>query len=106
MPSTVRRGLITGAVLTSLAVAASSCSSAHTGTNAASSCSASPGRAVTGGQSRRSGPGDITKIRHVIVIMQENRSFDQYFGTYPRADGIPRRNGTRLCASATPRVVA
>src|SRR5215831_10940295 len=31
----------------------------------------------------------IHKIRHVIVIMQENRSFDEYFGTYPGADGIP-----------------
>jgi phospholipase C len=28
-------------------------------------------------------------IRHVIVIMQENRSFDHYFGTFPGADGIP-----------------
>ena len=25
--------------------------------------------------------------------MQENRSFDHYFGTFPRADGIPMRNG-------------
>jgi phospholipase C len=32
---------------------------------------------------------DIHKIKHVIVIMQENRSFDQYFGTFPGADGIP-----------------
>src|SRR4051794_929442 len=32
---------------------------------------------------------DIHKIQHVIVIMQENRSFDSYFGTYPGADGIP-----------------
>ena len=31
----------------------------------------------------------IHKIRHVVIIMQENRSFDSYFGTYPRADGIP-----------------
>ena len=31
----------------------------------------------------------IHKIRHVIVIVQENRSFDSYFGTYPGADGIP-----------------
>jgi len=30
------------------------------------------------------------KIKHVIVIMQENRSFDHYFGTFPGADGIPR----------------
>jgi phospholipase C len=35
----------------------------------------------------------IHKIRHVVVIMQENRSFDSYFGTYPGADGIPMRNG-------------
>ncbi len=35
-------------------------------------------------------PAGIHKIKHVIVIMQENRSFDQYFGTYPGADGIPR----------------
>src|SRR4029079_6127697 len=38
--------------------------------------------------------GDIHKIRHVIVIMQENRSFDHYFGTFPGADGIPMGNGT------------
>ena len=29
------------------------------------------------------------KLRHVIIIMQENRSFDHYFGTFPGADGIP-----------------
>ncbi|MDQ6944068.1 MAG: hypothetical protein M3169_16340, partial [Candidatus Eremiobacteraeota bacterium] len=33
-------------------------------------------------------PG-IRKIEHVVIIMQENRSFDTYFGTYPGADGIP-----------------
>jgi phospholipase C len=32
----------------------------------------------------------IHKIKHVIVIMQENRSFDHYFGTYPGAAGLPR----------------
>jgi phospholipase C len=31
----------------------------------------------------------IRKIQHVVIIMQENRSFDNYFGTYPGADGIP-----------------
>ena len=34
-------------------------------------------------------PSGIHKIEHVVVIMQENRSFDSYFGTYPGADGIP-----------------
>ncbi len=33
--------------------------------------------------------GNPTPIRHVIVITQENRSFDHYFGTFPGADGIP-----------------
>src|SRR5215475_7796582 len=33
-------------------------------------------------------PG-IHKIKHVIVITQENRSFDNYFGTFPGANGIP-----------------
>jgi phospholipase C len=32
-------------------------------------------------------------IQHVIVIVQEDRSFDSYFGTYPGADGIPMANG-------------
>ncbi len=35
----------------------------------------------------------IFKIKHIVVIMQENRSFDSYFGTYPSADGIPMKNG-------------
>src|SRR3974390_2372964 len=38
-------------------------------------------------------PPGIRKIKHVIVIMQENRSFDSYFGTFPGADGIPAANG-------------
>ena len=42
----------------------------------------------------------IHKIQHVIVIMQENRSFDEYFGTFPGADGIPMAHGipTVVCA--------
>jgi len=31
----------------------------------------------------------LDKIQHVVVIMQENHSFDNYFGTFPGADGIP-----------------
>ncbi len=38
-------------------------------------------------------PAGIHKIKHVIVIMQENRSFDSYFGAFPGADGIPMKNG-------------
>jgi len=38
-------------------------------------------------------PAGIHKIKHVIVIQQENRSFDSYFGTFPGADGIPMASG-------------
>jgi phospholipase C len=38
-------------------------------------------------------PAGIHKIKHVIIIMQENRSFDSYFGTYPGAIGIPMHDG-------------
>lgn len=31
----------------------------------------------------------LSKIEHFVFIIQENRSFDSYFGTYPGADGIP-----------------
>jgi phospholipase C len=31
-----------------------------------------------------------TPIKHVIVIMEENHSFDNYFGTFPGANGIPK----------------
>jgi phospholipase C len=34
-----------------------------------------------------------SKIQHIIIIVQENRSFDSYFGTYPGANGIPKRHG-------------
>jgi phospholipase C len=35
----------------------------------------------------------VHKIQHVIIIQQENRSFDSYFGTFPGADGIPMQGG-------------
>ena len=35
------------------------------------------------------GEEGIHKIKHVVMLMQENRSFDEYFGTYPGANGIP-----------------
>src|SRR5215831_2580506 len=39
----------------------------------------------------QSGPGPSTKtpIRHLVVIFQENVSFDHYFGTYPVALNPP-----------------
>jgi phospholipase C len=36
---------------------------------------------------RPTAPNGIDMIEHVIMVVQENRSFDHYFGTYPGADG-------------------
>lgn len=44
----------------------------------------------------------ISKIKHIVIIMQENRSFDSYFGTYPGADGIPTRNGVSIACVPDP----
>jgi phospholipase C len=44
----------------------------------------------------------IHKIQHVIIVMQENRSFDSYFGTYPGADGIPMRHGVPTVCVPSP----
>ena len=45
----------------------------------------------------------IHKIKHVIIIMQENRSFDSYFGTYPGAEGIPMRHGVPTVCVPNPK---
>jgi phospholipase C len=48
-----------------------------------------PGRPPLPHTTVTSTPAGIHKIQHVVVIVQENRSFDSFFGTYPGADGIP-----------------
>jgi len=48
----------------------------------------------------------IHKIEHVVVIMQENRSFDSYFGTFPGADGIPASDGQPTVCSPNPKTGA
>jgi phospholipase C len=45
----------------------------------------------------------IHKIKHIVVIMQENRSFDTYFGTFPGADGIPMSDGMPSVCVPDPR---
>src|SRR5713101_9799250 len=47
------------------------------------------------------GPHDFptkTPIKHVVVIFQENVSFDHYFGTYPHAK--ENNDGTKYFAGA------
>jgi phospholipase C len=73
-----RWAALAGAVaLAALAIAVASASSPTAPTATASARSSAPKLA------------GIHKIRHIVIIMQENRSFDSYFGTYPGADGIP-----------------
>ena len=94
-PATLLR---VGAGLAAAAAVLASCSNSPSSSSSSSPSSSSsssvhaervPGGA-TGTYLVESG---IHKIRHVIVIEQENRSFDSYFGTYPGADGIPTKNG-------------
>lgn len=33
-------------------------------------------------------PHDVTAIQHTVFILKENHTFDNYFGTYPGADGV------------------
>ena len=81
------------AVLAVLAAGLAACSSGRTAAGRPLT-TALHGAVVTGGPGGRYVvPAGIHKIKHVIIIMQENRSFDSYFGTYPGADGIPVRNG-------------
>src|ERR1700756_1660013 len=35
----------------------------------------------------------ITKINHVVVIYQENRSFDSLYGNFPGANGLAQAGG-------------
>jgi phospholipase C len=51
-------------------------------------CCSSPGRAHDG--DRDNDRADTqTPIKHVVIIIPENRTFDNYFGTYPHAANIP-----------------
>jgi len=52
----------------------------HTGTS---------GRTNSNGTNTIHGISRNNPIKHIVVIMQENHSFDNYFGTYPGANGIP-----------------
>ena len=42
-----------------------------------------------GGGGQGGGPSTSTPIKHLVVIFQENISFDHYFGTYPNATNPP-----------------
>jgi phospholipase C len=43
--------------------------------------------------------GNLNKVNHIIVIVQENHSYDNYFGALAYAPGSPYHNGNGACAS-------
>ena len=50
---------------------------------------------------RHDATAGIQKIKHVVLIVQENRSFDSYFGTFPGANGIPMHAGRPVACLPT-----
>jgi phospholipase C len=43
-----------------------------------------------GGSEATAAATGIRELDHLVFIVQENRSFDHYFGTFPGANGLPR----------------
>ena len=86
--------LALGLTVTSLAGCTGQASQPSTAGRTSQTSTAARAAAATSG---------IGKIRHVVIIMQENRSFDSFFGTYPGADGIPVRNGQFTVCAPDPR---
>jgi phospholipase C len=58
------------------------------GMMAAVSGRAGAGAALQKATSTKAAGSDLGAIEHVVFLMQENRSFDHYFGTYPGARGF------------------
>lgn len=65
-------------------VAAAGCSSRNDAPVASIPSLAAPARAVS---SAAGGRATNSPIKHVVILIQENRSFDNFFATYPGADG-------------------
>jgi len=75
MPDISRRNLIRGAAVVGGAAAAASL----------------PSAAQADAASRSGRFGDIRDVKHVVILMQENRSFDHYFGSLRGVRGFADR---------------
>jgi phospholipase C len=87
------RGTVLAAAAATVLATASLAACTSSKSSSSSSPASSAGRASGGPSGTYLIASGIHKIRHVVIVMQENRSFDTYFGTYPGADGIPMSNG-------------
>jgi phospholipase C len=93
-------GLLAAAAIAAVAVFA-------TGIAGAAPPSNQQGNDDSQGQDHQGGDKTATPIKHLVVIFQENVSFDHYFGTYPDADGgdgqpFAARPGTPAVDGLTP----
>lgn len=57
---------------------------------------AGAGRTLARAASVRAAGSDLGAVEHVIFLMQENRSYDHYFGTYPKGRGFDDHPRHRL----------
>jgi phospholipase C len=76
-----RRNLIRGAAVAGAAAAASSVPTAGAAKAAVAKGEAAAGAAKKAGAPAGRIHGDLRDIKHVVILMQENRSFDMYFGS-------------------------
>ena len=88
MTSRRRSVLLTASLFAVVAAACTGGGSSTAVTSSGSSGTASPSSGASTGSPQPALQG-FENIQHLIFIVQENRSFDQYFGTFPGADGIP-----------------
>lgn len=49
--------------------------------------------------------GNVQKVNHIIIVMQENHSFDNYFGALAYAPGTPYHNANGACLTSDHRCV-
>jgi phospholipase C len=92
-----RRGFLAASAVTAAAACSSSSSKSSGGAPKATSA---PVTTTTVAPHRRRGPGErwdptkpegtdlMPEIEHIVVVMQENHSFDNYFGALGRGDGF------------------
>ncbi|SCF60823.1 phospholipase C [Streptomyces sp. Ncost-T6T-2b] len=58
-------------------------------------------QAAIAAQPAHAGSGGLGSIKHVVILMQENRSFDHYFGTLRGVRGFGDRNAIELPTGST-----
>jgi phospholipase C len=90
-------------ILIAGAMVLAACGGGSSSSGSAGSASSSKHSTTAKGGAKTGGGVGIHKIKHVIIIMQENRSFDSYFGTFPGADGIPMNGGKPAVCLSDPR---